>query len=249
MALTPLDSLNGILNLIFLGISFILGAIILLKYFKNKNKNFIYIGFTLILLTSGWYGTTASFLVALIDGNGLSFTYIVLLNFIPLPLGLIFWMIAFTNFLYKEQQKLILTILILITAFFYVVFISALIIDPDIVGQRISIVDTRGNNAFLLSYIVIFILIVMISGIKFALETMKFDSPETKVKGRLLLIAFPLFALTGLLDSMFPSNEATLIIFRTILIVSMFLFYGGFMLPNWMKKILIKGESEINRGD
>jgi hypothetical protein len=158
-------------------------------------------------------------------------------------------MIAFTNFLYKEQQKLILTILILITAFFYVVFISALIIDPDIVGQRISIVDTRGNNAFLLSYIVIFILIVMISGIKFALETMKFDSPETKVKGRLLLIAFPLFALTGLLDSMFPSNEATLIIFRTILIVSMFLFYGGFMLPNWMKKILIKGESEINRGD
>ncbi|TFF89021.1 MAG: hypothetical protein EU550_00095 [Promethearchaeota archaeon] len=245
MALTPFDILNGVFNVIFLTISFILGIIVLLKYFRNKNRNFIYIGLTIILLTSGWYGTTISFLVALVTGgDGLTFSQIVLLNFMPLPVGLIFWMIAFTNFLYQDKQKIVLGIIIAITAFFYVVFLASLAINPLIVGEKISPVDTKGNSVFLLSYIVIFILIVAISGIKFALETMKFDAPETKLKGKLLLIAFPMFSITGLLDSSFPSNELTLIIFRILLILSMFLFYGGFILPDWMRVIFLKDKNK-----
>ena len=73
MALTPLDILNGLFGLLFVIISVILGLIIAFKYFKNNDKNFILIGFTWVFITSGWYGTSLSFLSALIlGGEGLS---------------------------------------------------------------------------------------------------------------------------------------------------------------------------------
>ena len=106
MSLTPLDILNGTFGLSLVIISFILGLIVLFKYFKNKNKNFILLGINLILLASGWFGTSTSFIVALIYGNdGLALEMILLLNFIPLPIGLMCWIGFYTNVLMKEKQK------------------------------------------------------------------------------------------------------------------------------------------------
>ncbi|MBD3196495.1 MAG: hypothetical protein GF317_15655 [Candidatus Lokiarchaeota archaeon] len=245
MTLENFDILNGIFNLVFVGISIVLGIIILRKYFKNRNPNFIFMGTTLIFLTSGWYGTSASFLVAVIFGNeGLSFELIMLLNFIPLPFGLISWIIVFTNLLYKNFQKIILGMIVIITIFFYVVFIYALFTNPNSVGNKISPVDTSGNSLFLLSYVFIFIIIVLVTGIRFAYETMNYEDSETKWKGRLLMLAFPTFCIGGFLDSTITSSELTLIIFRIILIISAFEFYGGFILPKWLKKLLIKKEQE-----
>jgi len=60
MALEPLDIVNGTFGLLFVVISIILGVIIVLKYFKTKDKNFLLVGFTWIFLISGWYGTSVS---------------------------------------------------------------------------------------------------------------------------------------------------------------------------------------------
>jgi hypothetical protein len=69
---------------------------------------------------------------------------------------------------------------------------------------------------------------------------MKIDNPETRLKGKLLLVAFPSFAVGALLDSMIPTSPLTLIILRSILILSAIMFYTAFMLPNWIKKLFIK---------
>ncbi len=241
MVLTPLDVLNGSLGLSFVTISIILGLIIAFKYFKNKDKNFILIGFTWVFITSGWYGTSFSFLSALIlGGDGLPFEVIMLLNFIPLPAGLFLWVIAFTNFLYKEKQKLILIVISVITLIFYLLFFYCLFTDPILVGEKISPVDTKGNNWVLLLYLVIFIMIFLITGLKFSLKTMKVDNPETKLKGKILFIAFISFCIGSFLDSMVPSTALTLIVFRLILISSAVEFYGGFILPQWVKKLFLK---------
>ncbi|TXT56179.1 MAG: conserved membrane protein of unknown function [Promethearchaeota archaeon] len=247
MALTELDILNGVFNLVFVITSIILGLIILLKYFKNKNVNFIYMGLTLIFLSSGWYGTSVSFLIALISGNeGLTFQQIALLNFVPLPFGLLSWITVFTNLLYKNKQTLIILFTLILTGFFYVFFFIALFTNPLTVGEKITPVDTKGNSLFLLSYVFIFIIIVVLTGVKFGYETMNYDNPEMKLKGRILIIAFPTYAIAGFLDSTIPSTAITLIIFRVILILSAFGFYGGFILPKWLKKILIKPPENEN---
>lgn len=241
MALTTLDIVNGIFGLLFVVISIILGIIIVLKYFKTKDTNFLLVGFTWILLISGWYGTSVSFLVALITGgDGLSLETILLLNFIPLPIGLVLWTIAFTNFLYKEKQGLILSIIVIYIAIFYAIFLYFIISDPLIIAEKISPVDTAARNLGFAVFLVIFIVIFLTTGLKFALETLKIDDPETKLKGKLLLIAFPAFCIGGFLDASIPTTALTLIIFRTILIISAVLFYGGFVLPEWMKKRFLK---------
>lgn len=241
MPLAPLDYLNGILNLIFIIVSIVLGGIIISKYLKNKNLNFILTGVTWVLLVSGWYGTTTSFLVALLmDSDGLPFESIMLLNFIPLPFTLISWMTAFSNFLYKEKQKLILIGCGVLMGSFYSIFLYYLFTDPMVIGEKISPVDTKANSPILAVFLVILLIIMLISGVKFALETMKYDDKETKTKGKLLLVAFPSFCIGGFLDALIPSTAITLVIFRIILISSAVEFYGGFILPNWMKKILIK---------
>ncbi len=242
MSLTPLDILNGILGLSVVIVSFILGLIVLLKYFKNKNKNFILLGVNLIFLASGWYGTSTSFFIAFIRGNeGLPLEMILLLNFIPLPIGLICWCGFYTNILMKEKQKLFLLIMVVITVFFYSVFFFVVFTDVSQAAIKISPVDTTaGENRFLSIYIIIFIIVLLFTGIHFSLRTMKYEDVEMKTKGKFLLFAFPAFAIGGFLDSTLPSNEITLILFRLLLITSIIGFYIGYLLPNWIKKRIIK---------
>jgi hypothetical protein len=242
MSLTPLDILNGILGLLVVTISFILGLIVILKYFKNRNVNFILLGINLIFLASGWYGTSTSFIVAFINNSdGLALELILLLNFIPLPIGLICWCSFYTNILMKDKQKLFLLIIIIITVFFYSVFLYVVFTDVSQAAIKISPVDTTaGGNRFLSIYIIVFIIILLITGIHFSLRTMKYDDIEMKIKGKFLLFAFPSFAIGGLLDSTFPSYEITLILFRILLISSIIGFYIGYLLPNWIKKRIIK---------
>ena len=241
MALSPLDIVNGIFGLLFVGISIILGVIIVLKYFKTKDKNFLLVGFTWIFLISGWFGTSVSFIVALLTGgDGLSLEMILLLNFIPLPIGLFLWSIAFTNFLYKEKQIVILLLIALYIVIFYSVFLFYIFTDPLIIAEKISPVDTAARSLGFAVFLIIFIAIFLTTGIKFALQTLKINDPETKLKGKLLLIAFPSFCIGGFLDASIPTTALTLIIFRLILILSAILFYGGFVLPNWIKKAFLK---------
>ncbi|MFX1327526.1 MAG: hypothetical protein ACFE91_05205 [Promethearchaeota archaeon] len=242
MSLTPLDILNGTLGFLVVIVSFILGLIVLLKYFKNKNKNFILLGLNLIFLASGWYGTSTSFFIALIRGNeGLPLEMILLFNFIPLPIGLICWCGFYTNILMKEKQKLFLLIMVVITVFFYSVFLFVVFTDVSQAAIKISPVDTTaGGNRFLSIYIIIFIIVLLITGIHLSVRTMKYDDIEMKTKGKFLLFAFPSFAIGGLLDSTLPSNEFTLILFRLLLISSIIGFYIGYLLPNWIKKRIIK---------
>jgi hypothetical protein len=241
MALEPLDIVNGIFGLLFVVISIVLGLIIVSKYFRTKDKNFLLVGFTWIFLISGWYGTSASFLVALITGgDGLSLEMILLLNFIPLPIALVLWSIAFTNFLYKEKQLTYVIFVSIYIAIFYIIFLYYIITDVSFIAEKISPVDTAANNFLLAMFLVIFILIFFISGVKFALATLSIDNPETKLKGKFLLIAFPSFCIGGFLDAALPTTALTLIIFRIILILSAIMFYSAFIMPNWIKNKFLK---------
>ncbi|MFX0004667.1 MAG: hypothetical protein ACFE9C_08595 [Candidatus Hodarchaeota archaeon] len=244
MSLTPLDILNGTLGLLVVIVSFILGLIVLLKYFRNKNKNFILLGINLIFLASGWYGTSSSFLIALINGSeGLSLEMILLLNFIPLPIGLLCWCGFYTNILMKKKQKFFLLVVGIVTVFFYSVFLFVVFTDVSQAAIKISPVDTAaGENKFLSIYIIIFIILLLFTGIHFSLRTMKYPDIEMKTKGKFLLFAFPTFAVAGLLDSIVPSIEITLILFRVLLISSIIGFYIGYLLPKWIKKRIIKQE-------
>ncbi|MBY8989650.1 MAG: hypothetical protein KGD58_02765 [Candidatus Lokiarchaeota archaeon] len=239
MALSFLDTLNGVFSLIFVAISLFVGFIILTRYFKYKERVYFLVGATWVLIASPWWPSSLSFLVALSNGTGITEEAYFLIGNIFVPLAVVLWLLAFTEFLYTEKRKLILIIFTIIGLIFEVLFLTILFLNPDFIGELNPPVDVN-YKSFIMIFLIVFLLIVVVTGFLFANLSLKSKDPEVKLKGKLLVIAYITFSVGALLDSSIPLNEILIIITRLILILSALCWYGGFLLPKWLKKFLLK---------
>ena len=238
MTLSFLDTLNGVFSVIFVAISLLVGFTILSRYFKYKERVYFLVGSTWVLISSPWWPSSLSFLVALSNGVGITEEAYFLIGNILVPVAVALWLLAFTEFLYTEKRKLILSIFAIIGVIFEVLFLIILFLNPDFIGE-LNIVDVN-YKSFIMIFLIFFLLIIVVTGFLFANLSLKSEDPEVKLKGKLLVIAYITFSVGALLDSSIPLNEALIIITRLILIVSAFFWYAGFLLPKWLKKYLLK---------
>jgi hypothetical protein len=94
-------------------------------------------------------------------------------------------------------------------------------------------------------------MILFITGIKFARKSVKSENREVSLKGKLLQFAFIVFTIAAVLEktmrsiligTVFPDPtilllSVMLVVVRVLLISSAIAFYGGFLLPRWMREI------------
>ena len=239
MSLSLLDTVDGVCSLIFVAISLLVGFIILSKYVKYKERIYLMVGATWILISCPWWSSSLSFLVALFNDVGITPEAYFLIGNILVPFATVLWLLAFTEFLYTEKRKLILLVFALYGLIFEILFFSFLFVDPNIIGELNPPVDVR-YNSFIMIFLISFLLIVVVTGFLFANLSLKSKDPEVKLKGKLLIIAYIAFAIGALLDSAITLNEVTIIITRVILIISAICWYGGFLLPQWMRKLFMR---------
>ncbi|MFX1592548.1 MAG: hypothetical protein ACFFCL_07640, partial [Promethearchaeota archaeon] len=71
MSLNLLDTVNGVFSLIFVVISIMVGLIILSRYYRYKERVYLYVGTTWMFISSSWWSSSISFLVALGNGVGI----------------------------------------------------------------------------------------------------------------------------------------------------------------------------------
>ncbi|MFX0001691.1 MAG: hypothetical protein ACFE9Q_13625 [Candidatus Hodarchaeota archaeon] len=239
MSLSPLDTINGIFSLIFVVISLLIGFIILSRFFKYKEKIYFLVGATWIFISEPWWPSSISFLIALVNGVGIPSGIYFFIGNVFVPLAIILWLLAFTDFLYTEKRKLILSLFIIIGAIFEILFFIFLFLDQSLIGELNGPVDVN-YKYFIMVFLIIFLIIVVVSGFLFANLSLKSKDPEVRLKGKLLIVAYIAFSFGALIDSSIPFSEPTVIIVRLILILSAICWYGGFILPKWMKKFLLK---------
>ena len=108
----------------------------------------------------------------------------------------------------------------------------ALNTNPDSLGTLNEIVDIE-YKGILRYYLVSIIIIILISGILIARQSIRSEKLEIKLKGKFLLIAFILFVIGAFADAVLLLTVITLPIIRIILISSSVLFYFGFILPKF----------------
>jgi hypothetical protein len=249
MALTLIDIMQGTFSLIFVVIALIVGFTILLKYIDYKKPIYILVGLSWIGLANPWMPDSISFLMILLTFGPLPDILYFIIGNAFLPIFLIIWIAAFSQLLYKNKQKLLVFLFVLLGIAFEIVFFSLLLINPALIG----VIDplhpfTVNFGIFITIYLVGFIIILLITGILFARNSLKSSDLEVKLKGRLLLTAFLLFTIGAILDSslgmIFELSDPILpflvVITRVILILSAISFYGGFILPKWMHRIFTK---------
>jgi MFS family permease len=244
------EYLQGGFSLAFVVISIVLGATILSKYSEFKRREFILIGLSLMGIANPWLGDAINFILIWFDTTLPWVAYFVIANaFLP---GFVFcWLFALTEFKeFKENQKIVLSAhIILITTFEVVFFIFLAADTKNLIG------DPQGPfvvywSAFIEVYLLISIVIVLITGLLFARESLKSDKSEIKLKGKFLIAAVVIFTAAALVDSQTATlslpMEITIIIIvivRVVLMFSSILFYIGFIMPETVKRRLLKEEN------
>ena len=236
---------SGIFSCIFIVISLGVGIRITLTYRKQKERMYLLVGIAWILMTESWWPSAISFLIAIsTDGVGLyelPQIYFIIGN-VLMPLNQSLWLIAITDLFYKEKQKIILIIYNVIAIPCDIILVVFSIINPASIGNLDSQVDVDYEPLVML-WIVINLVIWILPGLLFARASLKSDNPEHKLKGKMLILAFILFGIGGVLDSAQLIQVATYVVTtRIILIVSAICYLGGFVLPEWMKKILVRNK-------
>ncbi|MBY8981826.1 MAG: hypothetical protein KGD57_02690 [Candidatus Lokiarchaeota archaeon] len=237
--LSEAHQINGIFTLIFISISIIVGLRILLKYISLKRKELFTIGLAWIFLTSAWWGGIASFFsIILFDKPLDAFPFLLLSNMFT-PVALICWIYSLLHIFYEEKEKIVSILFLIIYSIYDILILSLLFIDPSLVGEIVSDINSRPTlfpQIFMLSAIIT----ALFTGLLFSIKSIAVDDPEVKLKGKILFIAFISFSFAAVLDAIISDITLILILIRLILISSAIEYNLGFFLPKFLSNKLNK---------
>ena len=252
MVLELVDILQGSFSLIFVIISIVLGITILLKYFDQKNRLYLLVGISWIGVANPWIPDSISFLMNITVQQSLPVGLYFIIGNCFLPIALLTWFTAFTDMIKKDSQKRVLIITAILSILFEVVFFTLFFIDINLIGVINPLRPfTVEFDIFITVFLICVIFAMMISGVIFAQRSIKVEDREVRLKGKLLRAAFITFTVGSILDSLLgtifedpadPFLAVMVVVVRILLIISAIEFYGGFLLPRWMKDIFMKKE-------
>ena len=248
--LLPIDYLQGTLSLMFCIVAMFIGISILLKYREFKSIVYVYIGLAWWGLAFPWLPDAISFLMILIIDTSLNLYVYFIVGNAFLPFFLFLWISAVCDFIYKNKKKKILTVYTILSIAFEIVFFILLFSDINQIGQLVPGRPFTVDFGILVILLLLAIIITFSGfGIQFGRQSLKSTDPEVRLKGKLIIIALVFFTVAAMLDSVLgalgldPTDPILGILFiatRVSLMVSGILFYGGFFLPSWMKKLFLK---------
>ena len=252
MTLELVDYLQGSFSLVFVIISLIIGITIISKYFKYKNRLLILVGISWIGVGNPWMPDSISFLMNIFIEESLPIEWYFIIGNCFIPIALLTWLIAYTDMIRKKAQKKVIFITIVLSIIFEIVFFTLFFIDIDLIGVINPFRPFTVNfEIFITIYLMIVILIMLVTGVIFAQKSVKSEDREIRLKGKLLRAAFITFTVAAIFDSLLgtifedptdPLLSVMVVVIRVLLIFSALEFYGGFLLPRWMKEIFMKKE-------
>ena len=239
MELSLVEYLQGLFSLIFVLFSVFIGIKIILKYFVYKRREFLFIGIGWIGTASGWIPDAITFLMIIFFNTPLSEPVYLIIGFAFLPVFILCVLIGFLDILDLEKQKLMIIIFIILGMMYEIVFWYLFLSPTESVGFFLSPFQVE-LHLLLDIFIAIWIASLLFVGILFVRNSLKADNPEMKMRGKLLLIALISYITGAVLDILVPLTPLTVVITRLILTASSIIFYMGFIMPEWAKKLLLK---------
>ena len=223
-----------------MSISIYVGLRIMSKYFKYRQVDLLFVGFSWITMSTPWFPACVSFiLVFIFNSEPLGPQAYFLIGNILIPPGMVAWIIAITDLFKVKKRKLIVILYTIGNTIYLVFFLYFLFTDYRVIGELRGETDVLYQN-FVSIYLMAGILIVFITGLLFARASLRSDKPDIKLKGKLLLVAFLTFTVGAILDTALPLSFITLPIFRSLEILGAFTFYLGFVLPKWTKNLFLR---------
>jgi len=235
--------LSGIFGFLAVIIAWLYGGITLYKYIKTKEKILFYFFLAIIFTMSPWYPSGLGYIYWVITGQEIAYPFYVLIGTVTVPIALLSWLQIYMPALHEKYKRVVTWIVFCFSIVFYIYIFYFLFFASgapvvNLIGIKESAIDID-YKGLALGFLAFSLLISTITGNDFAIASLKEkDNPLIVWKGRFLLLSFNLFAIGAIGDGFIPLSPATLIIFRTLMMLSSTFYYIGFILPGWVKHLL-----------
>ncbi|MFX0071653.1 MAG: hypothetical protein ACFFAO_11235 [Candidatus Hermodarchaeota archaeon] len=153
-----MELLQGIFTTIFVVISVILGTMILLKYFKYKQRDLIFVGITWIGMSFPWLPDAVNLFLIVFFNTTLNEAvyFFIVIGLLPIPLFT--WLIAFTDLIKIETKKIILVIFLITSVIFEIFFVLILLTDVALVGRFVGIFQPEYTILFQIYFLIIIVI-------------------------------------------------------------------------------------------
>lgn len=248
MALELTEFLQGSFNLIFVLISIVVGLTILSRYFKYKKFHFFLVGVIWIGISTPWLHGAIAFIIYFFDPLLIETAGFITIRFIigytSIPIITTLWFIVFTDLKYQKEKRFLIWLYALISAICESLFFVFLFTNQyDLIGY-FSGPFTAIYRPFTRFSLLFFLGSSLVTFLIFAASSLKSESPEIRLKGKFLIIAFLTYTICAVFDSFafFLTQPIMVVLIRIFLMLSAIEFYFGWILPDFIKKIFIKNE-------
>ena len=243
MQLKETTQLSGLISLIGFVFIFALVCLILYTAIKNGIKKLYLFAIYLLSLSSPWYPSGFGYVYWLITGSIFNYQIYVLLGTIGIPLVALTWFYIYTSIMYPNWKKISLIFFGILSIIFYLYVFYFLFFAPGapveaMIGIKITPLDIE-YKGFITIYIIVGFLIGAPTFFHFAISSMRTkNDPKIQWRGKLLLVTSILFIFGAITDALIELTPIFLIIIRTIITISALTFYMGFVMPDWVKRVL-----------
>ena len=217
-----------------------MGLLTFRRYRKFNNRVYLLWGIGLMGLGLAWMGTSVSFLMILITGEGLSIRTYFFATLFWMAITSFFWMWTMTELLIKDKKRIILLLYGIIGIIYEIFLVYSLFDNPSNLGTLNNPPLDSEYQGIVMLYILFALSCVSISLFIFIWKSLKLDDKEIRLKSKFLLIGLISYIIGSLADGMFHLDITTIIIIRILLILSAIEFYIGWNLPDSVKKIFLK---------
>ncbi len=243
--MVPLEEIiSGIFSLILIIVFITIGIKIILKYKIGKKRALIFMGLAWIGLSQLWWSSFLNvfFVLANISSTGLTPVQYVIFSVAFIPLTGFCYVTAITDLILERAQHYLQAVAIIFGGFFEILFLYSIIS-----GNTSMFLTKKGayyvrNSSLSITLMVLFLAFFLLLGMIFAIQTFKSDNPEIRLKGKFLIIAYVTFSFGAVIDMLpFPLLNY---IERLVAMISAVIFYSGFTMPEWIKKLFLKSIKE-----
>ncbi|MCJ7651326.1 MAG: hypothetical protein MUP85_22185, partial [Candidatus Lokiarchaeota archaeon] len=203
MALELVDILQGSFSLIFVCISLVIGITILSKYSQHKSRLYILVGLSWIGIANPYFPDSISFVMNILFQQSLAVEWYLIIGNVFIPIALLCWLTAYTDMINKKRQPLVVSLTVIFSILFEFAFFFLFFTDITQIGVIVpSRPFTVEFGLFLTIYLLLIILILLITGIKFSQKSIRSKEKDIRLKGKLLRAAFITFAIAAIFDSL-----------------------------------------------
>lgn len=240
--LSLIEFVNGFLSFILVLLSFLGAGKILSKYRENRRRDYLFVGISSSVVTTPWWSASIVFVFSLFMDVNLTL-HQHLFSICLIPIGLIAWIFAFTDFLMANKQKSIIILYSIICFLFELVFFYYYITEPSILGEIHSEIDIAYQNITLI-FLIFVCVNILLTGMYFGFQALYSDNIEVQLKGKMLILGFSSFLFFVILDLIPTITLLILMISRIGILISGFFIYIGFILPVWIRNLLLSNRAK-----